>query len=256
MSLSLAVNGKAKALPRLSGGFVKGSVPLHTALIREADERHMKHEIDAWRRRNFAKFSQDLEKIRLAEKHEIPTMFGTLRLRRINSTLDQQNWMLEQGLFNPDNHGDMLQYCHEAGIEIDNFGLASCRVVTTAGCNFIVDAFQGTVEPEILKYHGTGDGSTAESSADTALVSEFTTELTTDNTRATGSLGEGASANIFSTVGTNPYDATVGVEEHGIFSVAAVASGVLLDRTVFTVVNITSGNSLESTYQLTMVAGA
>lgn len=133
-------------------------------------------------------------------------------------------------------------------------GLASVRVVTTAGVGFLVDALQGLVEPELLRFHGLGTGNTAEASSDTALVTELTTEYNPNATRATGSLTESA-ANIFRTVGTNTVDAVAAVEEHGIFSQAATGGGVLLDRSVFSVVNLAALDSLESTYDLTLTAG-
>jgi hypothetical protein len=142
-----------------------------------------------------------------------------------------------------------------AGQRFD-LGLAGVRVVTTAGVGFLVDALQGSVEPELLRFHGLGEGTTAENSADTDLETELTTEYASDNTRATGTLAEGATANIFQTVATNTVDAAAAVTEHGILSDADVGQGVLLDRTVFAVVNLADGDSLESTYELTLTAGS
>lgn len=147
-----------------------------------------------------------------------------------------------------------LRKIHRDGT-IDNLGLAGIKVVTTVGAGFIVDAFQNTVELETMKYHGVGETNTAEDASDTDLVAELTTEYTTNSTRATGTTTEGASANIYETVATNSFDAAVALVEHGIFSDAAVGSGVLLDRTVFAVVNLGSGESLESTYDFTVTAG-
>lgn len=134
-------------------------------------------------------------------------------------------------------------------------GLAALRVVTNAGVGFIVDAFQNLTELENMKYHGTGSGSTAEAAGDTGLAAEYTTETNPDSTRATGTTEEGATANIFKTVATNTYDATVAVVEHGIFSQAATGGGVLLDRSVFSAVNLVSGDSLQTDYRLTLSAG-
>lgn len=142
-----------------------------------------------------------------------------------------------------------------SGGQRTELGLAGIRVVTTAGVGFLVDALQGTVEPELLRFHGLGEGNTAENSADTDLETELTTEYSSDNVRATGTLAEGASANIFRTVGTNTVDAAAAVVEHGIFSDADVGQGVLLDRTVFAVVNLAASDALESTYELTIAAG-
>lgn len=137
-------------------------------------------------------------------------------------------------------------------------GLAGARVVTDAFADLLVDSFQDT-ESNLLDefvYHGVGETNTAEDASDTDLLAELTTEYDSDNTRATGSQTEGASTNIFRTVGTNTFDASVALVEHGIFNNATVGSGTLLDRTVFAVVNLGSGESLQSTYDLTITAGS
>lgn len=136
-----------------------------------------------------------------------------------------------------------------------DYGVVGYRVVTTAGVGFLVDAWQNSVEMEIMKYHGCGTGVGAEAVGDTALGTECTSALNPDNTRATGSLAEGASANIFSTVGTLTFDAGAAVTEHGILSQAATGGGVLWDRTLFSAVNVASGDSIQFTYQCTCTAG-
>lgn len=141
------------------------------------------------------------------------------------------------------------------GQRID-FGVVARRVVTTAGVNYIVDAFQNTTELENLKYHGCGTGNTAEAVGDTALVTESTTALNPDSTRATGSTVEGSSANIYKTVGTVTFDASAAIVEHGIFSQAATGGGTLLDRSVFTAINVASADSIQFTYELTLTAGS
>lgn len=141
---------------------------------------------------------------------------------------------------------------------IEDLGLVGLKLVTTAGVNYIVDAFQNTTELENLKYHGFGTGTTAEATGDTALVTELTTQYAADNTRPTGTTIEGASANIYRTVATLAPDTggTIAVTEHGVFSQAATGGGVLLDRTVFAAVNLVAGSdSLQVTYDLTFSAG-
>lgn len=141
--------------------------------------------------------------------------------------------------------------------KIEDVGEVSRRVVTDAGVGFIVDAFQNLTELEVMKYHGIGSGTTAEAAAQTALVTEFTTQLNPDNTRATGTTIEGATANIYRTVATNTVDSSVTVNEHAIFNQAAVAGGTMLDRSMFSgsPVGLTSGDSLQSTYDLTFSSG-
>ena len=135
-----------------------------------------------------------------------------------------------------------------------DLGVLSYRVVTSAGVGFIVDAWQNILELEIMKYHGVGTGGTAEASGDTALVTESTTVLNPDSTRATGSLTESA-ANAFQTVGTVTFDGSAAITEHGIFSQAATGGGVLFDRSLFSAINVVSGDSIKFTYTVTFTAG-
>jgi hypothetical protein len=138
---------------------------------------------------------------------------------------------------------------------LEFWGVVSKKVVTDTGVGFIVDAFQNSVEVENMKYHGLGTGSTAEAASQSALVTELTTEYT-GNVRATGTTTEGATGNIYRTVGTNTLDSgTPALREHGVFS--ANAAGVMLDRSLFAAINLdgTAGDGLQSTYELTFSSG-
>jgi hypothetical protein len=140
---------------------------------------------------------------------------------------------------------------------IVDFGIVGRRVVTTAGVGYIVDAFQNLVELEEMKYHGFGTGGAAEAVGNTGLTTELTTEYVVNSTRPTGTTTEGASANIYRTVATLSPDSggTLAITEHGIFS--AASAGVLLDRTLFSAVNLVAGSdSLQATYELTLTAGS
>jgi hypothetical protein len=158
------------------------------------------------------------------------------------------------GLRLPHVHGALWLTVIRRDGQVIPYGLASLRVVTNAGVAYLVDAMQNLVEPESLRYHGIGTGTAAEAVTDTALGSELTTQYSPDNTRATGTLGE-AAANVYRTIGTNTVDAAVTITEHGIFSQAAVPGGTLLDRSVFAGIALASGDSLQSTYDLTFNAG-
>jgi hypothetical protein len=194
----------------------------HYGLPRKGiDER-----VNAWRTANVKNLWRGARRVLAARALRLPHFYGALYLTHIKAD------------------GEVLE-----------LGLASMRVVTTAGVNFIVDAFQNTQEVENFKYHGLGTNNTAEAVGDTGLNTELTTQYNPDNTRATGSLTEGASANIFRTVGTNTVDATAAVVEHGILTQAATGGGTLLDRSVFSTVNLASGDSLQSTYDLTIASG-
>lgn len=137
---------------------------------------------------------------------------------------------------------------------VEDYGIVGRKVVTDVGVGYIVDAFQNSVEVENMKFHGLGTGTTAESAAQTALVTELTTEYTGD-VRATGTTTEGATANIYRTVATNTLDGTPGaaLREHGVFS--ASTAGVMLDRTLYSAITLSSGDALQSTYELTFSSG-
>ena len=193
-------------------------------------QRGLPEEVNDWRSDNKSILKFGLEPIKYAEKKNIATFYGGLYLRK--QTED----------------GNIL-----------DLGLGGLRVVTTAGVKKIVgllngvDATTGTT----FKYHGLGTGSGTEASTETALVTELTTEYATNNTRPAGnqfySGGDTTPTTGYYTQGTNTLDASAAVTEHGIFS--ASSSGTMLDRTAFSVVNLSSGDSLQTTYILTFTAG-
>lgn len=193
------------------------------------DEVNPDREKSAFLRRykeaNLSNIMRGLSRIKVAEENKIQAFFGVLRMAKIydNNILD--------------------------------FGIVSCRVVTNGGVAAIVDAFQGLFSLANFRYHGIGTGTTAEAASDSALQTELSTQYNPDNTRATGTLAENAS-NIFRSVGTNLVDASVTITEHGLFNQAATGGGVLLDRSVFAGIALTSGNSLQSTYDFTINAGS
>jgi hypothetical protein len=136
---------------------------------------------------------------------------------------------------------------------VTNLGLLGRRVITDAGVAYLAaDIGGGANDSNLFKFHGFGTGSTAESAAQTALVTELTTQYATDSTRPTGS--QANSTNTYTTVATLSPDATVTITEHGIFT--ATSAGTMLDRTVFTGVALTgSADSLQATYVLTLPSG-
>jgi hypothetical protein len=184
--------------------------------------------IRLWKLRNLWNINRGFWKICIAKTFGIRTVYGALYLKKI-----------------------------AANREITDYGLVAVRVVTNAGVELIVDAFQNTVELKSFKYHALGTGSTAEAVGDTALVTELTTEYAS-NVRATGTTTEGATGNIYKTVATNTMDEapSTAIREHGILIQAATGGGTLLDRTVFSAINLASGDGLQSEYQLTFTAGS
>ena len=182
--------------------------------------------IQEWKRNNLPHLMRGTRKVLQAQALQLPHFYG-------------QVW---------------LKWIREDGDEID-LGLVSNRVVTTAGVDYIVGAFTSGNNLGNFKYHGIGTGTAAEAVGNTALTTELTTQYNPDSTRATGTTVVGGSNNIFRTVATNTVDSAVAITEHGIFTQAATGGGTLLDRSVFSAVNLANGDSLQSTYELTFSAG-
>ena len=121
------------------------------------------------------------------------------------------------------------------------------RVVTSAFVDYIVDNLIAELAAfGDFKFHGSGTGTTAEAAAQTALVTEV-------ETRDTGTQIEGATTNIYKSVATHTYAATFAITEHGLFNIAA--AGILMDRTLFTAINVVSGDKIEFTFTITFSSG-
>lgn len=134
------------------------------------------------------------------------------------------------------------------GTKVD-YGLLGSRVVTTAFVEFMVDQLQAeTTEWGDFKFHDSGVGVTAENITDTDI------ETTDGEARVAGTQVEGASANIYRSVGTITYTTTKAITEHGLLSI--VTGGTLMDRTVFTVINVVNTDQITFTYELTVTAGS
>jgi hypothetical protein len=135
-----------------------------------------------------------------------------------------------------------------------DLGVVSRKVITDAGAAAVVNAFRNTFELELFNYHGLGTGSTAEAAAQTALVTELTTQYSTDNTRPTGTQSAPA-ANQYQSVATITVDAAVSITEHALFSQAAAPGGQMWDRSVFAALALNSGDSIIATYIATVTSG-
>jgi hypothetical protein len=217
--LSLVVNRGAASWPAAEG----------RAIIEHGSpQAGLPVEVNTWRARNAKNLWRGWRRIKAAKMLGVPTYYGALYL---TVTRD--------------------------GVNIP-YGLASLRVVTDSGVGYIVDSLQNLVEMENMRYHGFGTGGAAEAAANTALTTELTTQYAVDNTRPTGTQAE-AAANIFRSVATFAPDSggILAITEHGLFSQAATGGGVMFDRSLFSVVNVTAGaDSITSTWDLTMPAGS
>jgi len=138
-------------------------------------------------------------------------------------------------------------------IAFDNLGLLSARVITDAGVAFLVDDWDAggaTNDITLMNFHDSGTGTGGEVAGDTDLGTPAG-----PTTRATGTKSQPA-ANQFRSVGLISYSGTLAITEHGIFNQAARGAGtVLWDRSVFSAINVASGDSIEFTYTCTVSAG-
>lgn len=188
----------------------------------------------------------------LSKVSGIPTLVGTLEMRkRVWDHPAEAEYFL---MLRREGRIDEAETYARTRTRWIDYGVVCKRLVTNNGVGAIVDAFQNTFELENFNYHGIGTGTNAENATDTALQTESTTALNPDNTRATGVQSEPAS-NQYRSVGVLVADVLIAMTEHGLFSQAATGGGVLFDRSVVTVANISPGESMQTTYTLTVNSG-
>jgi len=121
------------------------------------------------------------------------------------------------------------------------------KVVTTAFVDFIVDQLIAETSTfGDFKFHEVGLGVVAENITDTALGT------TSGIARATGTQVE-TDHDTYKSVATITADATEAWTEHGLFNIAT--AGTLMDRTVFSAINVVSGNQVEFTFEISFTAG-
>jgi len=134
------------------------------------------------------------------------------------------------------------------GVEIGRREVKN-KKVTTAFVNNIVDNLvTETSAFGDYKFHDSGTGTNAESNGDTAM------QTATGITRETGTQEEGSETYEYKSVATHTYDGTYAITEHGLFNI--VAAGVLMDRTVFSAVNVVNLDQIEFTFTIQFTAEA
>jgi hypothetical protein len=142
---------------------------------------------------------------------------------------------------------------HRANGEWVDYGIVGYRLVTTAFVTALATALHNQASPGNLYYHALGIGIVGAAIGDTGMGTELTTEYT-GNVRATGT--HTSAAGVYESVATNTIDEAgpFAITEHGVMGANSGAS-TLIDRHVFAAVNMVNGDSLVSTYQLTLTAG-
>lgn len=123
--------------------------------------------------------------------------------------------------------------------------LASVKLITTAGVNFLAACFVGTSEPETFNFHALGTSSTAEAITDTGPITPV-------ESRATGTQSN-PSANIYRSVGTVTMTANRTIQEHVLMS--ASSGGTAWDRSLTGGQALNTGDSMQTTYDGTFTGG-
>ncbi len=144
--------------------------------------------------------------------------------------------------------GELRARLFKANGEVVNYGLVSCRLVTDAFVEFMVDELQAeTSEWGDFKFHDSGVGVTGANVTDTDI------ETTDNESRVAGTQIEGASAEIYKSVATIAYTGTLAITEHGLFSQSSGTT--LMDRHTFSAINVVNGDSIEFSFELTATSG-
>ena len=98
-----------------------------------------------------------------------------------------------------------------------------------------------------FKFHDSGEGVTG------ALIGDVDMESTDNESRVVGSQIEGATGEIYKSVGEITYSGALAITEHGLFNI--VTGGILLDRHVFGAINVVNTDSIEFSYEYTIDDG-
>lgn len=118
------------------------------------------------------------------------------------------------------------------------------RKVTTAFVNDIVNTLiNGSTTFNNYKYHDSGTGTNPESNSDTALQSP------TGIARVVGTQQTGGSNNVYKSVAEITYNGSYAITEHGLFN--ASTNGTLMDRTVFSPINVMQNDKIQFTFTIT-----
>lgn len=136
---------------------------------------------------------------------------------------------------------------------IEDLGIVCRRKVTQA---FVADLVSNMVTETAAfgdyKYHRAGIDTTAEANDDVYADFNFTgcpSAATGDQN--TG--GSGATVTYIS-VGTISFTSTLAITSHGIANGSDFSTATIMDRSVFSAINVVNGDSIQFTYTLTINA--
>jgi hypothetical protein len=121
------------------------------------------------------------------------------------------------------------------------------RVLTTEGRDAVIDQINLNTSID-WNFHGSGTGVVGEAVGDVGLGSEV-------ETRDADAVKSQPTSDVHRSVDTHTYGASWAITEHGLFDQVTVAGDILLDRTVFSEINVTSGDAIQFTFDFTLSSG-
>lgn len=134
---------------------------------------------------------------------------------------------------------------------VENRRIRHDKSVTNAFVNDIVDCLTANTTTlglfDDYKYHDSGISTEDESATFTDIQTEGET------TRTTGTQVESTSTNIYKSVATHTYSATLAITEHGLFN--AATAGVMMDRTEFAAINVVATDQIQFTFTIEFSSG-
>jgi hypothetical protein len=127
-------------------------------------------------------------------------------------------------------------------------------VVTHAGVRLLSQdtaISAGAATLNVMKYHGSGTGTTAATATDTALQAAIGTTATA----GTNSNADASPNATVTSVGTISYSGSYTVTEWGLFNSGTLSGATMFDHRVFSAINVVSGDSIQFTWTLTLNSG-
>lgn len=120
------------------------------------------------------------------------------------------------------------------------------NIIVNGGFDFIADAIgKSASRPAVMNAIAVGTGTTAAAATQTALVTELA--------RGTATYAHTAGTKVFTLTTTFAAGTGTGaITEAGVFNSATAASGAMLDRVVFDVINKGAADTLQVTFTFTM----
>lgn len=119
-------------------------------------------------------------------------------------------------------------------------------VVTNVGVALLAADWQNaTATLKLSNFHDSGTGTTAPTVADTVM------QTPTGNARVAGA--QSNTTNVYKTIATLNYATTFAITEWGLFT--ASSNGTMWDHRTFTAINVVAGDTVQFTYQLSVLSG-